>query len=299
MTGSLPLDHLGPVRHGALRPHGRPRKQRLHPLTRFALVFGSAILVATGLEFVIHALRTEPRDAAAIAERELRLNLLESGEPTRVMLPATRRRALDYFRATHGLLVLTDHRLIFLGLRPRDFLAATDAPPVFEESTFPVDTQVSVRSRRPFPWLTRAIDIRAPGRRLRLAVTSASREDAAALVGGYIQHDSALRAAGADQRRVRDRADRERAAALAESRKPRYYTVRRGDAIGSIATQWNVTPELLRAWNRKTSNTIRIGEVLLVRPGEGIRGTDSRPAPFPGTLQGRSARGLAVRRRPA
>jgi hypothetical protein len=37
---------------------------------------------------------------------------------------------------TGGVLALTNRRLIFLGLRPRDFLSPTDATPTFEERDF-------------------------------------------------------------------------------------------------------------------------------------------------------------------
>ena len=49
-------------------------------------------------------------------------------------------------------------------------------------------------------------------------------------------------------------------------RKAKFYTVRRGDAIGSIATMWNTTTDRLRNWNKLSNNNIRIGQVLLVRP---------------------------------
>ena len=62
------------------------------------------------------------------------------------------------------------------------------------------------------------------------------------------------------------RAEAERKAAEVERRKAKYYTVRRGDAVGSIATIWNTTPERLRAWNHLPDNKIRVGQVLMVRP---------------------------------
>jgi LysM repeat protein len=46
----------------------------------------------------------------------------------------------------------------------------------------------------------------------------------------------------------------------------RYYTVQRGDALGSIATQWNTTTDKLRAWNQLPDNRIRVGQKLIVKP---------------------------------
>ena len=82
---------------------------------------------------------TDPRDAAVIADRELRLNVIAPDEHVFMAIPVSRRQATDYFRATHGELVLTDRRMIFLGLRPRDLLSPADAPP----------TSVTARDRQP------------------------------------------------------------------------------------------------------------------------------------------------------
>ena len=80
-----------------------------------------------------------------------------------------------------------------------------------------------------------------------------------------VRHDKAVTLA-AQQRQLLAKADAQRRAAEAERRKAKYYTVRRGDALGSIATIWNTTPEKLQAWNKLPNNRIRVGQVLMVRP---------------------------------
>ena len=59
------------------------------------------------------------------------------------------------------------------------------------------------------------------------------------------------------------------------SAKPKYYKVRRGDALSSIAARWNTTTDRLREWNNISGNKIRVGQTLLVRPpsreGQGSR----------------------------
>jgi LysM repeat protein len=80
-----------------------------------------------------------------------------------------------------------------------------------------------------------------------------------------VRHDKAI-AMAAQQRQFLAKAEAERKAAEAERRKAKYYTVRRGDALGSIATIWNTTPDKLRAWNKLPDNRIRVGQVLLVKP---------------------------------
>jgi LysM repeat protein len=264
---SIPL-HGRAVNAPAGRARGRRRRWRqLSPAARYAIVLATLIVFVTVVQFVAHALRAEPRDMRAIADRELQVNMLASGERPLHTVSVFHRPAIDYFRATRGVLVLTDRRLIFLGLRPRDFLAPIDAPPTFDQRDFAVDTLVRVTSGRAMMWLAPGIVIRTPDETIRLAIPSAAREDARALVATLQQRDTVLRAEGRRQGDLRDRALAQREAALAELRKPRRYTVRPGDAMGSIATRWSVTTEQLRKWNGKPDLRIRVGEELVVRPG--------------------------------
>ena len=43
-----------------------------------------------------------------------------------------------------------------------------------------------------------------------------------------------------------------------------YYTVRSGDALGSIASKYHVTITDIKRWNKLSSNTIRIGQRLII-----------------------------------
>ncbi len=43
-----------------------------------------------------------------------------------------------------------------------------------------------------------------------------------------------------------------------------YYTVRNGDALGTIATKYHVTITEIKRWNRLSSNTIRVGQRLII-----------------------------------
>jgi hypothetical protein len=68
------------------------------------------------------------------------------------------------------------------------------------------------------------------------------------------------------QRKFLEKAEAERKQVEAARRKPKFYTVRRGDALGNIATIWNTTPDRLREWNKLPDNRIRVGQTLMVRP---------------------------------
>ena len=104
------------------------------------------IVLVVLVQFAVHVARTDPRDSRAIAERELQLNSLQPGEHVVRMVSVFKRPAINYFRATRGLLALTNQRLLYIGLEPRDLLAAPDLPPTFEERDFPIDTLVRARN---------------------------------------------------------------------------------------------------------------------------------------------------------
>jgi LysM repeat protein len=248
------------------RPPRIKRKKRIPTATLYGLIFAALIGLAVLVQFGVHVARTDPRDSRAIAERELEVNTLQPGEHVYRMVSVFKRPAISYFRATRGLLVLTDKRLLYLGLEPRDLLAAPDLPPTFEEREFPLDTTVTVTNGRTFFGLARAIVIRTPNETLRLGVPSSVWSSAEVMIiAMQVRHDKAV-AFSARQREFLAKAEAQRKAAEEARRKAKYYTVRRGDAIGSIATQWNTTTDRLRAWNKLPDNRIRIGQVLLVRP---------------------------------
>jgi LysM repeat protein len=242
------------------------RKRRLQPAAMYTLIIVAVIVVAILVQFIVHTARTDPRDTRAIAERELQVNTLQPGEQVYRMVSVFKRPAIDYFRATRGLLVLTNKRLLYLGLEPRDLLAAPDLPPTFEEREFPIDTLVRVSSGRTFFGIAKAVVITTPNEKLKLGVPSSAWPQAnLMIVSMQVRHDKAV-AFSAQQRELLAKAEAQRRAAEAERRKAKYYTVRRGDALGSIATIWNTTPDKLQTWNKLPNNRIRVGQVLMVRP---------------------------------
>jgi hypothetical protein len=234
--------------------------------TLYAVIATSLVVIAVVVQLIVHAVRTDPRDSRTMAERELTLNTLQQGEHVIHEVSVFKRPAIDYFRATRGVLVLTNKRLLYLGLEPRDLLAAPDLPPTFEERSFPIDTLVHVSSGRTFFGFAKAVVIQTPNEKLRLGVPSSTWPKAAVMIVAMdVRHDKAV-AQSAQQRKFLAAAEAQRQAAEVERRKPKFYTVRRGDAIGSIATIWNTTPDRIREWNKLPNNNIRIGETLMVRP---------------------------------
>jgi hypothetical protein len=267
MDSSVPADSdLETTPPARRRPPRIQKKRRIQPATLYGIVFIALVVLTILVQFAVHMARTDPRDARAIAERELEVNTLQPGEHVYRMVSVFKRPAINYFRATRGLLALTNKRLIYLGLEPRDLLAAPDLPPTFEERDFPLDTTVHVSSGRTFFGIAKAVVIETPNESLRLGVPSGAWPRADLLIVAMnVRRDKAVVLA-AQQRQSLVKAEAERKAAEAERRKAKYYTVRKGDALGSIATIWNTTPDKLRAWNRLPDNRIRVGQVLLVKP---------------------------------
>ena len=266
MGSSIPANSSVTPPPARRRPGRIKKKRRMSSSTLYAVVVAALVTFAVVGQLVYHAVRADPRDSRTIAERELQLNTLQPGEHVMHAVSVFKRPAIDYFRATHGMLVLTNKRLLYLGLEPRDLLAAPDLPPTFEEQDFPIDTLVHVSSGRTFFGFAKAIVIRTPSQTLRLGVPSSAWPKAALMiVAMQVRHDRVI-AHRAQQQQFLAKAEAERKAAEANRRKPKFYTVRRGDALGGIATIWNTTPDTLRSWNKLPDNKIRVGQVLMVRP---------------------------------
>lgn len=233
----------------------------------FAAV-GFAVLVVL-LQVALYMRRAEPRDARAIVRRELATNTLRPGERVIRTVPVYRRAAVDYFRATRGLLVLTDKRLVYLGAPPRDITGASDAPPAFDQREFRLDTAVVIDGSFAILGFSRALDIEAPVNGLKLGVRSDGWAEAKALQRDWAERHQQLRAIGAWGARVRQ-ARGELARVLADYRRqPVYHVVRPGDAISSIASWYEVPADSIARLNGIVGNRIKVGQRLLIRNGSG------------------------------
>ena len=242
------------------------RRRRVRPALRYTLVTLGIIAGALFAQLAIHTYRTDPRDARAIAERELRLNTLGDGERVMRIVSVFQRPWIDYFRATRGLLVFTNRRLLFLGLEPRDLLGSGDSPPTFTERDFPVDTLVTLHPGRTFFGIAKAIVIDTPDGSYRFGVPSEAWGKASLLLHAIAARHDRLFAQGVRAAKQRVALEGQRRLASQEALKAKYYTVRRGDALASIAARWNTSPDRLREWNALPTNKIRIGQRLLVKP---------------------------------
>lgn len=222
--------------------------------TQIALAF--ALLIA-GL--LVHVYRTHPRPARALVERELREGILGDGETVSRTVPVFRRRPSDYLRATRGILALTNRRLVYVGLAPRDILGPEDPVPAFESTDFVPDTTLRIGAGRALLGATKAIVLTHRGARDVFGVADEDWGDASAIIAQVEAHHAAQRAEAARLRR-------EAAVADSVARAPKWHVVNRGEALSTIATMYGTTPEQLRALNNLTSDRIRVGQRLLVKP---------------------------------
>ena len=269
------------------RRNRRKRRRAPYPIWLKYLVVSLVLAVVLSLaQIALHAYRADPRDARVFAERELRLTVLRPRERVIASVSVWQRPLIDYFRATRGILVVTDAapdtahpiggRLIYLGLQPRDPLSSQDAPPTFDEREWPIDTLVRLTPTRTFFYVANALEISAPrDPRLVLGYPAGAADDAEKVRSSIAKKYAQLRAVGWQRREEQRARDRARLVQIYEGRRAWYHTVKRGEALSSVATLYGATPDQLRQWNNLVGDRIKIGQRLLVKPWT------QQPHPFP------------------
>ena len=269
------------------RRNRRKRRRAPYPIWLKYLVVSLVLAVVLSLaQIALQAYRADPRDARVFAERELRLTVLRPTEKVIASVSVWQRPLIDYFRATRGILVVTEApsdsthpvggRLLYLGLQPRDPLSPADAPPTFDEREWPIDTLVRLSPTRTFFFVAHALEVAAPQEpRLVLGYPAGAADDADKLRSAIGKKYAALRAIGWQRREERRARDRARLAQIYEGRRAWYHTVKRGEALSSVAALYGASPDQIRQWNGLAGDRIRIGQQLLVKPWT------QQPHPFP------------------
>jgi hypothetical protein len=198
--------------------------------------------------------------AYVAADRELSGGMLHFGEKVERKAKVFMRRPSDYYRGANGMMYATNDRLIFIGVAPGSKFESEDAPPMILSQEFPNDTLLRMDPRRLYFLTAHGVRVSHPG---------SPRGDFAAVRGQEANLDSlvdyvngvhdAQRTAAASERRLR-------AAVAALINEPIYYTVKRGDALFSIARKFDTTPEQIQQWNQLQGDRVKIGQRLLVKP---------------------------------
>jgi hypothetical protein len=236
-----------------------------------------AVVVLVGMlvvGYTVFMRHVDARGAWSAASREISGGMLQYGERVERWVKAFERRPTDYYRASNGLLVATNERVIFVGVAPADKLESEDAPQTIVHYEYPNDTLLSLEPMRVYGMTARGVRISYPG--LPVATIAATRGEEKAF-SDLVSYVNAKLVADREAAR-RERKLRADVAALINQ--PIYYTVRRGDALFSIAKRFDATPDQIRAWNNIVGDRVRIGDRLIVKP-EGPRQPPPPPAPPP------------------
>ncbi|HMI47358.1 MAG TPA: LysM peptidoglycan-binding domain-containing protein [Gemmatimonadaceae bacterium] len=200
--------------------------------------------------------------AYTAADRELKGGMLHFGEKVERTAKVFMRRPSDYFRGANGLLYATNDRLIFIGVAPGSKFESDDAPPVILSQEFPNDTLLKLDARRLNFMTAHGVRVSHPG---------VPPGEFAAVRGQEANLDSLanyVNAVHAAQREAAASEKRLRAAVAALINMPIYYTVKRGDALFSIARKFETTPEKIQEWNQLPDTRVKIGQKLLVKPAK-------------------------------
>src|SRR5215203_2370498 len=145
--------------------------------TIFGLVVVSVGIMVFG--YAVFMRHVDARGAWRSAARELNSGMLRYGERVEKYTKAFQRRPTDYYRASNGLLVATNFRVIFIGIAPSDKLENEDAPQTVLQYDFPNDTMLVMKEERLYFLTAHGVRARYPGTSDQLF--AASRGDEAAL----------------------------------------------------------------------------------------------------------------------
>jgi hypothetical protein len=214
--------------------------------------------VAGGTAVVLVFYRGDAEGSARLANNELEF-LLQPGEVVERRVPVVQRHWWHFFRVTHGVLAVTDRRILYVGVPPAEVLTREPEPQEFIELSLPFERPIDVQRERVIFGTTAGVAVRSGARSGAFGVRSADRAKLDSAIAVVERRQAGLRAAQEAEQRARE-------AAVAASRRAIYHLVRRGEALEVIATRYGTTVDSLRIWNDLTSDRITAGRRLLVRP---------------------------------
>jgi hypothetical protein len=230
---------------------------------RKALLALAVVLVALLLFGYFFFMRhVDAPKAWSAADRELQGGMLQYAEKVERKAKVFMRRPSDYYRGANGMLYATNDRLIFIGVAPGSKFESEDAPSVILSQEFPNDTLLGMDARRLYFMTAHGVRVSHPGvPRGEFAAVRGQEANLDSLVDYVNGVHATQRKEAAIERRLRD-------AVAALIREPIYYTVKRGDALFSIARKFETTPEQIQQWNQLEGDRVKIGQKLLVKPAK-------------------------------
>jgi LysM repeat protein len=217
---------------------------------------GVLLLVAAVIAYLLTISIDVPR-AQRLARAELQV-LLEPTERVESAAWARRREWWDGFRETYGMLALTDRRVVFVGIPPRELLSPERGPQQFV--ILQIARDATLRAKRERVDLGSAAGVALESDRVRMRFASDDSRGLSSLLGNVAQGRSTDAATVDLGRRAREYEAQVTAQAV-------WHVVAPGDALASVAARYGTTEAQLTALNRLPSTTIRIGQRLLVKSG--------------------------------
>lgn len=240
---------------------GLPRRpRRRYGVRRTLLWVIATVVLLAGIGYVLMVRHVDPGSARSAIMAELANVPMYPGERIETSVAVYRRSPWDYFRSTHGVLSATSLRLLLLTVPPSDRFSGELERAVVERREFPKDTLTRLDTGRVLVGLVPGVVVQRGNARISLAVQDEEWPSLRAVVRNVAARRDSILAAGRTAQRMRSFADQ-------VARQPVWYRVRTGDALATIATIFNTTPERLREINRMTDDRIRVGDSILVKPG--------------------------------
>ncbi|HLV25794.1 MAG TPA: LysM peptidoglycan-binding domain-containing protein [Gemmatimonadales bacterium] len=204
---------------------------------------------------------TRSPDAASAwreAERSVEW-MLVPGERMLAGTRVVRRHWGDHFRATHGVLVATDRRLLYAGVLPRSLLGTSDGPPLIERIAVPLDTLLEVSEPPSLPGGWERLTIRHGETTARFSVAAAAHDRALAVVAIATRARDMAAARAARELFLQD------SLSALPPPPPMMHVVRAGETVIGIAARYGLSPEELMERNGLASDRVRAGQRLTVR----------------------------------
>ncbi len=229
----------------------RTGRRLVWALSRASIV--ALVVTITAAATIISPIGTR-RIARETAEREIDA-LLATDELVLARAYASQRRTSDLWRQSHGLLVATNRRVLYLGSPPITLLRPDEGGPTelyleawSFDATFTIDVDTSASPKR--------ISLRTPTRTISWRIDDD--EFAAA--------DSVRLLAERARRLQSEEAERLGRTGTFTPTPDRYtaHVVRRGETLTSIARDYGTSIEIVRQLNRLASDNLRAGQRLRV-----------------------------------
>lgn len=229
----------------------RTGRRLVWALSRASMV--ALVVIITAAAAIISPIGTR-REARETAVREIDA-LMGADEVVLARAYASQRRASDLWRQSHGLLVATNRRVLYLGSPPITLLRPDEGgpPELYLEAwsfdaTFTMDANTSSNPKR--------ISLRTPTRTISWRIDDDQ----------FAAADSVRLIAERARRMQSEEAERLGRSGTFTPTPDRYTThvVRRGETLTSIARDYGTSIEIVRQLNRLASDNVRAGQRLRV-----------------------------------